>query len=98
MNSATPARLLATGSDVTMKRPIIFVSYSHRDERDKSRLVTQIRVLERDSDVDLWDDNRIKPGSDWETDIDAAMTRAKVAVLLVTANYLPSKFILDVEV
>src|ERR1051326_838725 len=82
----------------TMKPPIIFLSYSHKDERDKDRLVTQIKVLERAGKIDLWNDDRIRAGGAWKHMIDEAMTKAKVAILLVTANFLTSNFILDVEV
>jgi hypothetical protein len=81
-----------------MRQPIIFLSYSHKDERDKDRLATQIKVLERTGKIDLWNDDRIQVGSDWKKDIDEAMAKAKVAILLITANYLTSNFILDVEV
>jgi TIR domain len=78
-----------------MRGPSIFLSYSHRDERKKDLFVTQLGVKYA---ADLWNDDRIRPGEDWKHEIDRAMARAKVAVLLVTANFLTSNFILDVEV
>lgn len=81
-----------------IKQPIIFLSYSRKDKREKDRLVTQIRVLERAGKVDLWSDDRIRAGSNWKSEIDRAMAKARVALLLITVNYLTSDFILDVEV
>jgi hypothetical protein len=43
-------------------------------------------------------DDRIETGSDWAADIDQAMGQAKVAILLVTANFLTSEIILSREV
>jgi len=76
----------------------VFISYSHRDESWKDRLVRQLRVLQRQGLLDVWDDRRIGGGEDWRAEIDAAMARARVAVLLVSADFLSSDFILDEEV
>lgn len=81
-----------------MRQPIIFLSYSHLEKRNKDRLVTQINVLQLAGKVELWSDDRIEAGGDWKKQIDQAMARASVAVLLISAKYLNSVFILDVEV
>ena len=74
--------------------PSVFLSYSHKDEVWKDRLKTHLGVL----DLDVWDDRRIEAGSNWFEDIQEAMARASVAVLLVSANFLTSKFIRGEEV
>ncbi|HEV2708194.1 MAG TPA: FxSxx-COOH system tetratricopeptide repeat protein [Pyrinomonadaceae bacterium] len=81
-----------------MKSPSIFLSYSHKDEDEKEALVTQLRVLEHAAEVCLWNDDRIEAGGDWNREIEEAMAEAKVAVLLITANFLNSRFIREVEV
>jgi hypothetical protein len=48
--------------------------------------------------LDLCDDSRIGVGEDWYPEIEDAMKRASVAVLLVSADFLTSKFILSKEV
>jgi WD40 repeat protein len=78
--------------------PSVFLSYSHKDEVWKDRLKTHLGVLEAQGLLETWDDRRIAPGTDWFEDIQEAMARASVAVLLVSADFLTSKFILGEEV
>lgn len=81
-----------------MAKPVIFVSYSHLDEIEKDRLLTQIRVLHKADLIDVWSDDRIGAGADWESEINNAMSEAEVAILLISANFLNSDFILRKEV
>jgi hypothetical protein len=76
----------------------VFISYCHKDEVWKDRLVTQLGVLQQQSILDLWDDSRIGAGEDWYQKIQEAITRASVAVLLVSADFLNSEFILSEEI
>jgi hypothetical protein len=81
-----------------MSKPTVFISYSHRDEEWKDRLVTHLGVLRHQGLLDLWDDRRIGAGQDWKQEIKQAMDAASVAVLLVSAHFLTSRFILGEEV
>ncbi len=81
-----------------MTKPTVFISYSHMDEDWKDRLVSHLGVLQHEGLLDLWDDRRIGAGDDWYEEIQKAMTKASVAILLVSANFLTSKFILEEEV
>jgi hypothetical protein len=76
----------------------VFVSYSHQDEIWKDRLARQLKVLEPEGVLEVWDDRGIAAGADWLPKIEQAMERAVVAVLLVSADFLTSKFILETEV
>ncbi|HUW14645.1 MAG TPA: caspase family protein [Anaerolineae bacterium] len=81
-----------------MTQSTVFISFSHKDEPWKDRLVTHLGVLQRQGLLDLWDDRRIGAGDDWRREIRQAMDRARVAVLLVSADFLTSDFILGEEV
>ena len=78
--------------------PSVFLSYSHKDEDWKKRLRTHLGVLESEGLLDVWDDRRIEGGDDWFEEIQEAMAKASVAVLLISADFLTSKFILGEEV
>lgn len=81
-----------------MSKPTVFISYSHKDESWKDRLVSHLGVLQHESILDMWDDRRIVAGEDWYQEIQDAIDAASAAILLVSADFLTSKFILDEEV
>jgi hypothetical protein len=78
--------------------PAIFISYSHVDEKWKDRLVKQLKVLEIEGALEVWDDRRIEAVDDWLPEITREMERARVAVLLISADFLTSTFIRSNEV
>jgi hypothetical protein len=75
----------------------VFISYSHQDKEWLERLLTSIDPLVRNQTFDLMWDGKITPGQEWLTQIEAALNSARIAVLLVSPNFLASQFILNVE-
>jgi hypothetical protein len=75
----------------------VFVSYSHKDKKWLDLLQVHLKPLLRDGDIDLWDDTRIQPGDDWKGEIDRALARARIAVFLISKDFLASDFIHDEE-
>lgn len=84
-------------TDPGRQRTRVFISYSHRDARWLSRLQAHLMPLARDFGIDLWDDTKIKSGMNWRQAINDAMQTAKVAILLVSADFLASEFIVKNE-
>jgi hypothetical protein len=72
---------------------MVFVSYSHKDKEWLDRFCTVFSPLKRYAAIDLWSDERIKPGEHWQDEIRDAMANAVVAVPLVSVNFLNSDFI-----
>jgi hypothetical protein len=75
----------------------VFISYSHKDAKYLEELRPFLVPFEREYRVVAWDDRHIQPGQQWRTEIAEVLGRAKVAVMLVTANFLASRFITEVE-
>ena len=80
-----------------MSRNRVFISYSHKDKRWLDRVQAHLLPLVRAKQVDLWSDTRSGPGKKWNDEIEAALTTARVAVLLVSANFVNSEFIMKAE-
>ena len=80
-----------------MPEPSIFIGYSHKDKGYKDRLVTFLNIYELKGLFKTWDDGHIRPGEKWRAEISEAIQKAKVAVLLITADFLASDFIQDTE-
>ncbi|HET6977941.1 MAG TPA: TIR domain-containing protein [Pyrinomonadaceae bacterium] len=75
----------------------IFISYSHKDESFKDDLVTMLDGLQRRGIVDTWQDRRIEPGDEWNKSIQDAMNECDLALLLVSRDYIASRFIQEEE-
>jgi hypothetical protein len=76
----------------------IFISYAHNDgDHWLQMLRVYLSWLERNHGVEIWSDQNIQPGQKWRRSIQEALHRAKVAVLLVSENFLNSDFITNSE-
>jgi serine/threonine protein kinase len=79
-------------------RDQVFISYSHKDAEWMERFCTQLNAIGQTHRLKTWTDHQIEPGQDWRAEIEDAMGRASVALLLTSADSLASEFIQKQEV
>ena len=74
-----------------------FISYSHADAKIKSDLVKHLSPLERLGLVSRWDDGELKAGDNWEQSIVKQMASARLILLLVSSDFIASRFCYENE-
>ncbi len=84
-----------------MKQPApYFLSYAHRNTADVERfrdLLEPLLKASADFAFGEWTDHVILPGEHWRKEIDQALERSRFGLLLVSPEFLASKFIAENE-
>src|SRR5215472_4648819 len=78
-------------------RPTVFISYSHKDQRMLRTLSPYLHSLQQRKLADIWNDTELKGGEQWREEIEAALNSATIAVLLISQEFLASRFIYEEE-
>jgi hypothetical protein len=78
-------------------RPKLFISYSHVDTPCVDRLLVHLKPLERANTIICWSDKRLRTGDKWKAEIEQNLDEAVIAVLLISADFLASDFIVNNE-
>ena len=75
----------------------VFISYAHADEAIKQRLDAHLAPLRRMDKIASWDDGAIVPGDGWDDRIKQKLAEADIILLLITADFINSQYIWEVE-
>lgn len=74
----------------------IFISYSHKDKELKDQVVSHLNAIKLP--IDIWvDKSEIDAGDEWEIKIKNAIEQSEMAILLISTDFLNSKFITEKE-
>jgi hypothetical protein len=79
-----------------MDKPLVFVSYCREDRQQKDELVAHLSILRHDN-IDVWVDDRLTGGEEFDRTIRAQIERAKIGVLLISESFLNSDYICNTE-
>jgi len=75
----------------------VFFSYSREDKPLRDKLEKHLISLKRQGVISLWHDRQIVAGSEWEEEIDRHMRTADIILLLVSPDFVNSKYCYDIE-
>jgi hemoglobin-like flavoprotein len=78
-------------------RDLVFISYAHEDRAWLEKFNEYLRPAEQKGLLRLWSDQKIGPGASWSEEIREALSRSRVALLLVTQAFINSDFIRNDE-
>ncbi|MEM6806699.1 MAG: TIR domain-containing protein [Bacteroidota bacterium] len=75
-------------------RPLkAFVSYAHVDRQFQEQFGKYLQLMEMDEIIDSWVDAEIVAGEDWDKQIKGHLEEAEVIFLLISIDFLTSKYI-----
>jgi hypothetical protein len=75
----------------------VFFCYAPEDEELRGELETHLSLLKRQGFVRSWSSRRIGAGEEWRGAIDRRLDEADLILLLVSADFLASDYLYDVE-
>ncbi|MCB9234088.1 MAG: toll/interleukin-1 receptor domain-containing protein [Bacteroidia bacterium] len=90
-------REIAKFEEERKRKKTVFVSYSRNDMDFLERLKVHLKPYEKKGIIDLWSDTKVNAGEKWKEKITEALNKAAIAILLVSADFLASDFIVDNE-
>ncbi|MCI0691348.1 TIR domain-containing protein [candidate division KSB1 bacterium] len=85
---------------VTIMVPVpvrLFISYTHKDERQRNELEIHLKLLQRQGLIETWHDRKIEAGEEWKRKIDNNLERADIILLLVSADFIASDYCYEIE-
>jgi len=88
-------------------KPVIFISYSHKDEPEKPAegevkwltfVRTYLQPAIKNGIFDLWVDRDMPSGADWDPEIERKLRECDIFILLVSAHSMASDYVVDKEI
>jgi len=76
----------------------LFISYSKHDAVHLEAFKKHLMPLSRDEKIITWSDKNLLPGEEWDKSIRHELESSDVIVLLISADFLATDYVMDVEV
>ena len=75
-----------------------FISYSHADMRIKEKLITSLKSLKHEFNInEIWHDGEINSGKNIDSEVLNQLNKSDVVLLLVSPNFLASYYCIEIE-
>ena len=76
-----------------MNKPLkVFITYSHKNRKEKNKLITCLDVMRQEGLIDIWHDNEILAGDTWKKEIFSTnLPKSDLLFYLVSADSLASE-------
>lgn len=75
----------------------IFFCYAHEDEPLLDQLQQHLKPLQRQGIIDMWYDQDINAGTEWERVINEHLNTADIILLLISPDFIDSEYCYSVE-
>jgi hypothetical protein len=87
-------------------KPVIFISYSHKDEPDRApegeiywlSEIQKYLVPATKGVFTLWTDEDMAAGADWKKEIKDKLVDCDICILLVSPHSLASEYVIEIEI
>jgi hypothetical protein len=92
---------------VPPRKPILFISYARADEPERpgpdeikwlSFVTGYLRPAVKHGAVEIWLDEMMQGGADWECEIERKLHACDVFILLVSRHSMASDYVVDKEI
>lgn len=81
-----------------LRRTDVFISYSPKDAQHCERLKTHLAFYEKKGTLTVWEESRLAPGSLWRAEMEKAISKTRIAILLISADFLNSSLIMEDQI
>lgn len=75
----------------------IFFCYAHEDQALLNKLKAHLRPLQRQGLIEMWHDQDISAGTNWEQEISQHLNSAQIILLLISPDFMNSDYCYSVE-
>lgn len=79
------------------KKVSVFISYSHKDEELKNKLLSHLGGLRRQGLISNWHDRKIIAGQEWQKEIDQNIESSDLILMLISSDFIDSKYCYEKE-
>ncbi|WP_423736694.1 COR domain-containing protein [Chitinophaga caseinilytica] len=83
-------------NELKMKK--IFISYSKTDAHYLQQLENHLSALKRNGSISTWNCRQLVPGDKWDGKIKNELEEADIIIFLVSADFMATDYIWDIEI